>query len=349
MIDLNRTLKLVTGALFNPQETWQSYRPEAENWQKTALLITVPLIVVSAVLGYLIGFLGDGGLLGTMRPTLTYTLVTIVFGVIWAGIVAFIFSALAGAFGGKGSFALGLAATTLAFAPGYFAQAVSQLPWIGWLLGFGLLIWSLVLLWRILPGYLDVPAGKRAGHYIVSLLACIVVGFVVGMLLRPIMGPMGMGSAADVGSRSSSGGMFGGVMRQAELMAAAEEDRYTPPPDGKLDEDQVEQFIRVMDRAQEMMADQTERLRELSERADRNEEVSISDLSDMMSGAMQMGGMNTTELEVVKSGGGNWAEHSWVKEALRTAWIQKDGSDAVAHNYALYQQYEEKLRQYIAR
>ncbi len=46
-------------------------------------------------------------------------------------------------------------------------------------------------------------------------------------------------------------------------------------------------------------------------------------------------GMATAEMEVVKTGGGNWAEHLWVKRQLRIALIQKDISDAVKHNYEL--------------
>jgi hypothetical protein len=61
-----------------------------------------------------------------------------------------------------------------------------------------------------------------------------------------------------------------------------------------------------------------------------------------------MMGMNTIELEIVKSAGGNWAEHEWVKNTLRTAYIQKDINEAVAHNYALYQEYEDELQAIVA-
>ena len=39
MIDLNRTLSLVKGGIFDPDKTWRDYLPEAENWQKTAFLL----------------------------------------------------------------------------------------------------------------------------------------------------------------------------------------------------------------------------------------------------------------------------------------------------------------------
>jgi hypothetical protein len=34
---------------------------------------------------------------------------------------------------------------------------------------------------------------------------------------------------------------------------------------------------------------------------------------------------------------------------LRTAWLQKDINDTVAHNYALYQKYEDQLAEHITR
>lgn len=356
MLDLNRTVQLVRGALFDAEATWRSYLPEAGNWQKTAFLLTGPLIIVSAVIAYLLGFLGSDSMFGMFRPTILSTLLDIVMMAVSAGVVAFIFSALAGTFGGKGSFALGLAATTLAFVPGYVGKALSGLPWLGGLLALVLFIWALVQLWKIIPIYLEVPDAKRAPHYIVSLLACIVVMFILGSVMgRAMYGSMGgpMTDFSSIGSRSSgedaAGGMFGGVVRQAELMAAAEEDTYTPPSDGKVSDGQVRDFLRVMTRAEELQNEKGERLRQIAEKADKEEEMSLSDFSEMMGGMTEVAGLQTAEMEVVKTGGGNWAEHQWVRESLRTAWVQKDLNEAVAHNYALYQKYEDELGEYIPR
>jgi hypothetical protein len=55
---------------------------------------------------------------------------------------------------------------------------------------------------------------------------------------------------------------------------------------------------------------------------------------------------NNAEMEVVKTAGGNWAEHQWIKSQLRTAYVQQgEGSDALEHNYALYRQYEDDLKE----
>jgi hypothetical protein len=355
MFNLKRTFELVRGALFDPEAAWRSYLPEAGDWKKTACFLTGPLIVGAAIVAYLLGFLSSGAsIFGWGRPTLSSTLVQIIMGAAIAGLIALIYSALAGAFRGKSSFALGLAATTLAFVPGYVGQALSGLPWIGGLLALGLFIYSLVLLWRIIPIYLEVPDATRAAHYIVSLLACIVavavLSTVVGRMMfdntvvRGMTTPSGADSTGEV-----SGGVFGAVSRQAELMAMAEQDTYTPPSGGKVTEQQVQAFIRIMDRARELQAEKDKRLQEIAEKAEGEEQMSVSDFGQMMGSITDLAGMQTAEIEVVKTGGGNWAEHQWVRESLRTAWVQKDINDAVAHNYGLYQEYAEDLADYIAR
>mgnify|MGYP000421582465 CR=1 FL=1 len=354
MLDPTRTLQLIKGGLFDPEATWRSYLPEAENWQKTAILLTGPLILLAAVLGYLLGFMGSGASVFGFRPTLTSTLIGILSGAIAISVVSLVLSTLSGLFGGRTGFGRGLAAASLAFIPGYIGQALGWLPWIGGLIALGLFIYALVLLWRIIPMYFEVPDGNRAGHYILSLIAVIVVMFVISTVLRPVITPSMSGMpdfcSSDSGSGSTGfGGIVGEALRQGELMEAAEEDRYEPPADGKLDEDQVEEFIRITARAAEVMQEKSERMQELAERAEEDEELSISDMREMMGGATQMMGMSTIELEVVKSAGGNWAEHEWVKNTLRTAYLQKDINEAVAHNYALYQEYEDQLQPYVAR
>ena len=355
MLNPARTIDLIKGALFDAQATWKSYLPEADDWQKTAFLLTGPLIVIAGVLSYILGFLSADSSLFGFRPTLAYTLITMVASAIAAGVVAVIVSALAGIFGGKASFARGLAATSLAFVPGYLGQALNWLPWIGTLLALALFVYALVLLWRIIPLYLEVPDGKRTPHYVVTLIATLVAMIIVSVVMRPLIAPTMPGIAtyssanSDGDGPSGIGGLMGKAMRQGELMAAAEEDRYDPPSDGKLSEDQVREAARVAQRAGEIMEEKTERIRELAERAENDEDLSISEMSEVMGGATTMMGMNTVELEIVKSAGGNWAEYEWVKNTLRTAYVQKDINDAVAHNYSLYKEYEDALQAIVAR
>lgn len=355
MLDLNRTIKLATGALLDREATWQSYLPEAGDWKKTAFLLTGPLIVVSAVVSYLLSLVfADSAMFPMLQPTILSTVGTIITGAITAGIVAFIFSTLAGTFGGKSSFALGLAATTLAFVPGYVGQALSWLPWIGSLMALGLAIFALVLLWKIIPVYLEVPDGKRTMHYIVSIVVTIIVMLIIGRIVNPIIYGPDAGSPFDAMSRMESssrsnssnndaGGMFNDISRRAAIVAAAQEDTYTPPADGKLTEHQVRDFVSVTQIVAEETAAKIERMEEIAEKADEDEQMSAGDFGAMMSGMTEIGGLGTAAIEIVKSDGGNWAEHQWVQQTLFTALRQKDINDTVSHNFSLYEKYADQL------
>ena len=224
MFDPARTVQLVQGALFDAETTWRSYLPDAGDWKKTAVLLTAPLIVGAALIAYVLGLLGAGLSLLGFRPTLVSTLVSIVAGGVAIAIVSLIFSAFASMFGGRGSFALGLAATTLAFVPSYVGQALSTLPWIGWLLALGLAIYGLVQLWRIIPLYLQVPPSKRAAHYIVSLIASIAAIYVLSTftgsrLAGSGMGPRYPGMAAEI--YRSAGGSTGVSLRSAASLSSS--------------------------------------------------------------------------------------------------------------------------------
>lgn len=88
--------------------------------------------------------------------------------------------------------------------PGYLGQALNWLPWIGTLIALGLFVYALILLWRVIPVYLAVPDGKRAAHYIVSLVTTIIAFVLVSILMRPLMGSAvpGMSGFADATSGS---------------------------------------------------------------------------------------------------------------------------------------------------
>jgi len=342
-------IKLVTGALFDRDATWQDYLPEAADWQKTAVLLTGPLIVASAVISYLLSLVfADSAMFSLLQPTILSTAGIIVMGAISAGIVAFTFSALAGGFGGKNSFALGLAATTLAFVPGYVGQALSWVPWVGGLLAIGLAIFALVQLWRILPIYLAVPDGKRAIHYIISLVATIVVMIIIGRVVSPIIygpdvnSPFSSLSRMDT-SDQPSGGMFSDMTRRAAVFAAAEEDTYTPPSDGRLTAEQVRSFVVNIQNIAAANAKTMKRMEALAEKADRDDRMSVRDFGTMMSGMTEISGLSTAAIEIVKGDGGNWAEYQWVQQTLLTALRQKDINDTVAHNFSLYQKYADQL------
>ena len=344
MFDFTRTLAVIKGAIFDPEPTWDRYLQDASDWKKTAILLTGPLIVVSVVLDYALDVIIPNRFAFTSGPSLLSMLMGLVMAAVAAVVIAFVFAILAGLFKGKNSFPLALAATTLAFVPGYLGRPLMHVPYVGWLLSFALGIYGLILLWRILPKFLDVPPTSRVGHYIASLVTSVIAMMVIGLLFGANMIGSSMGTASirnvDNVSDGAPTGMFGEMERQGRIMESAQEDSFDPPGNGELSKNQVQSFVGVLAKTRDYRADQAKSLEKLSEKAESGDVASISDALSGMSSVMTIG---NAEMEVVKTGGGNWAEHQWVREQLRVARIQKDINDAVKHNYGLYQEFKEEL------
>lgn len=350
MFDFKKTLTLIKGAIFDPDSTWDSYLPEAGDWVKTAALLTGPLVVASGLISYALDAIFPNRLPFIPDTSIVQMLIGIVVGAVAAILIAFVVAILAGLFKGKNSFPLALAATSLAFVPGYVGNALIHVPWIGWLLSLGFGIYGLILFWRILPKYLEVPDASRVGHYSLSLVVSIVAFFVLATVVgintfgsRSAVYDLGNNEdSSDWSDRSdSTSGMFAGLERQGKIVDAANADEYDPPGNGKLSKSQVRDFVAVLAKTRVYQTDQAERLEKLSERVEQDASASISEAISGMAGVVNI---TNAEMEVVKTGGGNWAEHEWVRDKLYVARIQKDINDEVKHNYELYFDFEEELQ-----
>lgn len=345
MFDFQRTLALVKGALIDPETTWDSYLADAADWKKTAVLLTGPLVVASGVLGYLLDVVFPSRFPFMPNPGFLDMLIGVVMAGVAAAIIAVVVAQLAGVFKGKNSFPLALAATSLAFVPGYLGNALIYVPGIGWLLSLALGIYGLVLFWRILPRYMQVPDASHVVHYILSLVVSVVAFFILAAVFgfnmfasRSTVFDVGKADDASV----SRPGIFAGLERQGKIMEAAENDTYEPPGNGKLSKSQVRDFVKTLMKTRDYRTAQAKRLEELSEKAERDEIASVSEAFSGMAGVVNI---TNAEMEVVKTGGGNWAEHQWVREQLHVARIQNDINKAVEHNYELYLAFEDELQE----
>lgn len=347
MPDIQKTIELIKNGLLEPRATWQSYADENRGWQDTAVLLTLPLILVSYILAGLLSLIFGGyGTFGT-RPGIGGWLLGLIMAVIGIAVAAFIFSYLAGVFKGRHDFSKGLAALSLAAIPGYLGSIVGVVPFIGWIVSLALAIVSLVFLYKIIPLYLAVPDDKRVLHYVTSLVAC----FIVMLILAAILGTGGAMSTQQAASlsdrQSAETGMLGGIGRYANLTEEAEAHRYDPPSDGRISDSQMSKYLETMRKAAEIRDEQSARMAQLQEKYE-DKEPGIGDLADLSGGLGSVLGAFSAEMEVVVTGEGNWAEHQWIKEQLRVARVQKDLNDAVKHNYELYQAHEDELKKLSA-
>lgn len=357
MFDFAKTIELIRGGLMEPQATWEKYLGENPDLQKTFFLLAAPLIVAQAIFGAIFSrMIGGFSMYGWGHGWFMAIIITLVMGLISLAIVTVVINLLAGVFGGKSNWNRAFAAVTLALIPGYVGGIIGGLiPWLGALIVFAGFVFSVIFLYRILPLALDIPDGKRPLHFIVSIV-CI---FVANMIIGTVLGFGAAGSQFNKGfdsagySRSDdsddngSSGVFNQFERQGKIMEDAENDRFDPPDNGKVSAAQVKALVRVMEKTEKLQNRHEEKLEEWAKEIDKKEQPSFSDLGKMFQGVGGAVGAFNAEMEVVKTGGGNWAEHQWVKEQLRIAIIQEDTSDAVKHNFELYQQYQEKLDEFM--
>ncbi|MEZ5573061.1 MAG: Yip1 family protein [Halioglobus sp.] len=347
--DVSKTLGVIKGGLLNAEETWNSYLEENPSWQQTATLLTGPLLIANVLLSLIFTrMVGGYSAFGYQSGWFSGLILGLVMGAITVTISALVFSFMAGAFKGTANFSRAFAAVSLAAIPAWVAGAVSALiPYLGILLALAGGIVSLVYLYRLIPLALNVPQDKRVLHFALSLLLVFIVNVVVSAVL-------GLGGAfddaGDATTAPATSGVIGELARQGELMQKAGEDVYDAPADGKLNEDQVEAYVSVLQKTRSIQEEFAQQMQKVSADMEADKEAgesfSMSDLRKAYSSVGSVMSANNAEMEVVKTGGGNWAEHEWVKQQLRIARFQQgEGSDAVAHNYALYQKYKEELNE----
>jgi len=353
--DFAKTLSLVKGGLTDHQATWRSYLEENPDWQQTATLLTGPLIagsvLFSVIFSRTVGGFGYLGYHSNFFAAIFWGLVMAALGFI---ISVFAFNILAGVFKGNSNFPRAFAAVSLAAIPSWIASVLGALiPMIGFLIMLAGAITSLVFMYRIMPLALGVPENKRLVHFITSLVSILVINIVIGSIIGvgSINSTSQRGAFSDDVEKSGSpvaSGVLGEFERQGRLMESAEEDVYEPPSNGKLKESQVKAYVKVLEKTRAMHEEYAKKTQKFAEEMKAKEEAgespSAADLAQMYSGMGGVVSANNAEMEIVKTGQGNWAEHLWVKDQLRIAKIQQgDGSDAIAHNYKLFKEYEKSV------
>lgn len=365
MFDLGKFSHWVSGGLFENQATWEAYKAENHPWQATAKQFTAPLVVFWGIAAVLLGWLfsNGAGFYNFLQPVLS--------SLVWFGLGGFIASFLAGKFSGTPSYGQALAALTFASIPGAIGGAISSLPVLGWVCAIGGFIWALMLLWQALPTFLDIPLERRVGHYFLTLGTTVITFIVVTAIISALGLGLNTGMDSDqanypvqssgtdskdsswkhrtstptnsstTSSGSDNGGGIFGFGRELDYLEAAGLDTYTPPAHGRLEESQVERTVKFFAAANRLRDSSTDALKKLEDKDDQ------ASLGDLFKGVKGLVGAGTAEMQSVKSGGGNWAEHEWVKRQLFEARIHQDLNDTTNHNFELYQKYEDQLKDWL--
>jgi len=354
--DFAKTLSLVKGGLTNREVTWNDYLEDCPEWQSTAITLAGPLILANIILGVIfsriIGGFSPFGYYSNIFSAIFWSLILACLGLF---IAVLVFNFLAGTFKGTSNFSRAFAAVSLAAIPMWLSGIVAALipGFIGAIITLAGGILSLVWMYKIMPLALGVPDDKRVLHFFVSIVAIIILNIVTGTILGGSAMPDMQQASFSTGTTDSTSssrtevnsGVLGEIERQSRLVESATADQYEPPADGKLTEAQVLAYSGVIRKTRILHEEYAQKMQKLSDEMEAKEKngesPSFSDMSQIYSGIGSSVGANNAEMEIVKTGQGNWAEHNWVKNQLRTAHIQQgEGSEALKHNYELYQEYQ---------
>lgn len=347
--DLNKTLGLIKGGLLDRENTWQSHLGENPGWQQTAIQLTGPLLVANVLVNVMASRLFGGySAYGYHSNFLVSLLLGLVLAALGFVLAVLVFNVLAGVFKGTPNFSRAFAAFSLAAIPAWVAGMIGAfIPWLGGLVMLAGGITSLVFLYQIMPLALKVPDDKRVVHYVVSLIGVFVLNMIISLMIMPSSMRSGFNDDFSA-SRTPGSGVIGEMERQGQLMEAAGKDVYEPPSDGELSKGQVRAYADVMRKTRALHEEYAAELEKLSAeikaKEDAGESVSMADMVKVYQGVGTGVSANNAEMEIVKTGGGNWAEHQWVKAQLRAAKVQRgEGSATLAHNFALYQEYQDDI------
>lgn len=196
MFDPSKTMKLIAGGLTSPRETWESWLGENPGWQRTAIVLTVPMIVLAVIIGWLLSVLFGGYFYyGYGRGIVLGLIVGLIAAGISIAVLSFVVSALAGMFDGEANFDRAFAAVSLATIPSWAGVALGGIPWIGWLLQLAGSIIGLVFLYKVIPLAVRVPENKRVIHFVLTLVTVFVVNIILGVIF-------GLGAATSSGVRT---------------------------------------------------------------------------------------------------------------------------------------------------
>lgn len=183
MFDPSKTIALISGGLANPRETWESYLGENPGWQRTAVELTIPMVVSAIIIGWLLSvLLGGYFYYGYGRGVVLGLIVGLIAAAISIAVMSFVVSALAGVFGGQANFDRAFTAVSLATIPSWAGAALGGIPFIGWLLQLAGSITGLVFLYKIIPLAVLVPENKRVVHFVLTLVTVFVINIILGLI-----------------------------------------------------------------------------------------------------------------------------------------------------------------------
>ncbi len=220
--------------LLKPKETWPVIAGEATTPQNLVMRYGLPLIILSALAGFIGMQVFGVGMFVTIRPSLMFgltTLVTtVVMGLVAVVVIALIADWLAPQFGGQANRVQAFKLVVYSFTAGWFGGLLAIFPPLA-IIGFLAFLYGIYLLYLGAGPLMEVPSEKTVGYTAVTILAAIVAMalsyFVVGMVAGPAMlsgGPIKIERSVDGSTASGTVNIPGvGSVDMGKLEAATKQ------------------------------------------------------------------------------------------------------------------------------
>jgi hypothetical protein len=143
------------------------------------ILIAYALMLVFSLL-----FTMNVAFIGAFSTTYIITSVVIQFalGIASLYFIPAILAALAPSFGGKNDSMSALKLFVFAATPSWIGTALSRIPVLGWLVALAGAIYAIYLFWQHVAEAMSIPAEKKVGYVIVSVVVLAVIFFVIGAI-----------------------------------------------------------------------------------------------------------------------------------------------------------------------
>ncbi|CAA6825271.1 MAG: Unknown protein [uncultured Sulfurovum sp.] len=200
-MNIQELLDLASRGVISPKSLWNDKLDDNRAWSdslKSPILTFVGVVaVLSAVMIVLFGY--QIPFIGVVRPTMGEIVLqavgSVILYVIPISIMSWVAVYLSKRVGGIENQNRAIWMLFLVSIPSLLGQAFATVPMIGLLLSLGLGIYSMVLFYKAIPIFMEVPLEKRLSYFILMILASIVVSlvlhFTLGQFLQPSVPDMG--------------------------------------------------------------------------------------------------------------------------------------------------------------
>ncbi len=171
--------------LMTQNAEWDRVMSE-ENDKQSLIRYGMVLILIAYALTFVFSllFTMNVALIGAFSSTylLTMVVVEFVLGIASLYFIPAILAALAPSFGGKNDSLNALKLFVFAATPSWIGTALSRIPVLGTIIAIAGAVYAIYLFWLHVDDAMSIPADKKVGYVIVSVVVLALIFFVIGAI-----------------------------------------------------------------------------------------------------------------------------------------------------------------------